>query len=233
MAPGVRRLRASHRSRPAEPSGRRSLRRGWRSVFGLVVGFAVAMKLTGWFLPLPVPGLGGPVSQCRAAFACCSSACSALVGALAISRPGGPTRSLGSPGSSGRISPGADDPDPVQFLRTIYETPRESLPWYNTLRLDRVCDPGRLLGAGRCGVTGRPPGCRREPIGPPHPGALGLPDRPSGPCRTRRGMTACGFSCRPSGSSPSLGRTGGSVPDRPPRPLGQGVDGAAAGWKDS
>ena len=36
----------------------------------------------------------------------------------------------------------------VEFLGTVYNTPRESLPWYNTLRLDRVRHPGRLLDHG-------------------------------------------------------------------------------------
>ena len=39
------------------------------------------------------------------------------------------------------LSRGKTIPIKVQFLGTVYNTPKESLPWYNTLGLDACSSP--------------------------------------------------------------------------------------------
>jgi hypothetical protein len=51
------------------------------------------------------------------------------------------------------LTRGKTIPIPVQFLGTVYETPNESLPWYNTLAWTAMVTPVGFLLLGLVGIT--------------------------------------------------------------------------------
>jgi hypothetical protein len=149
---------------PREPG---SIRWGWTLGFGLVVGCAMANKLTGWFLPLPFL-VWAAFHRSRRAFR------TLLVGLLVASAVvyamvppwwtdplDGVSRFLSS-----NLTRSVTFPLRIQFLHVVYETPRESLPWYNTLVWTVLVTPVGFLGMAGAGFWSAVRGWRREPIGP-------------------------------------------------------------------
>ena len=148
---------------------------GLRWSFG-VCSAAPATKLTGWFLPLPF---------------LVWAALAAAIGALLTILAGRPSlawrralpaqSALVDRADHGRravprsnLTRGETIPIPMLFLGTVYQTPDESLPWYNTLVWTVLVTPvgflllapwpawaGRSIAAGRAvrsagrSVTGR------------------------------------------------------------------------------
>ena len=148
-------------------SPRQSMRWGWVLTFGLVLGCAAATKFTGWFLPLPFL-IWSCLYRSRTGFK------TLLLGGLiamavlfALMPPwwtdpvNGVVRFLES-----NLSRGKTIPIQVQFLGTVYNTPKESLPWYNTLVWTVFVTPvGFLIMAG-IGFWAALRFWRSEPIGP-------------------------------------------------------------------
>jgi hypothetical protein len=135
--------------------------------FGVIAGCAAATKFTGWFLPLPFliwtalyrsgPGFktllfGGVIAT----------------GVLLASIPpwwhdpvGGVVRFLES-----NLSRGKTIPIQVQFLGIVYNTPRESLPWYNTLVWTVLVTPAGFLILAVIGAWAAIKSWRAQPVGP-------------------------------------------------------------------
>ena len=133
----------------ARRSGRKAGFLGWSIVLGLGLGWAATLKLTGWFLVLPLAAWVG-LSRCRAGFV-----------ALALALPIGL-------GLAFALNP-AFWPDPLEgfrrfwvsnttrdqtinietlYLGTVYATPRDSLPWHNTLVLTVATTPALMVFLG-------------------------------------------------------------------------------------
>jgi 4-amino-4-deoxy-L-arabinose transferase-like glycosyltransferase len=108
---------------PRQPG---SIRWGWTVGFGLVLGCALANKLTGWFLPLPFlawTGLYRSRRACRTLLIdllVASAAVYAMVPPWWTDPLDGVSRFLVS-----NLSRSVTFPLRVQFLHTVYETPRE------------------------------------------------------------------------------------------------------------
>jgi 4-amino-4-deoxy-L-arabinose transferase-like glycosyltransferase len=148
---------------PREPE---SLRWGWTLGFGLVVGCALASKLTGWFLPLPFLVWAGLYRSRRASRTLFVGLVVALGAVYAMVPPwwtdpiDGVSRFFAS-----NLTRSATFPLRIQFLHAVYETPRESLPWYNTLVWTLMVTPVGFLAMAVAGLWSAVRGWRREPIG--------------------------------------------------------------------
>ncbi len=116
----------------------------WPSVLalGLVLGFAADTKLTGWFLPLPLLVWALVRRDRKALIALVVAAPIAIATLYAFNPPwwrdpiDGVIRFLRS-----NLTRGETIPIPVLFLGQIYQTPVESLPWYNTLAWTLFASP--------------------------------------------------------------------------------------------
>ena len=102
--------------------------------FGVVAGCALATKLTGRFLPLPfIVWAGWARNRCALQVLMIGLPLACFV--LFLLMPPwwtepvtGVLRFLRS-----NLTRGRTNPIPVQFLGVVYQTPNQSLPWYNTL----------------------------------------------------------------------------------------------------
>jgi hypothetical protein len=126
------------------------IRWGWTVLLGLIAGCAAATKLTGWFLPLPfLPW----VVFYRNGNGLKTLALAVVIGlivllALMPSWWQGPVSGIVRFFESNLSRP-KTILIKVQFLGTTYNTPRESLPWYNTLLWTGLVTPtGFLLFGG-------------------------------------------------------------------------------------
>jgi 4-amino-4-deoxy-L-arabinose transferase-like glycosyltransferase len=112
----------------------RTPRWGWVIIFGVLCGWAADTKLTGWFLPLPFFAWSLLYRDRRGWWTLIVGGFVAVLVLFAFNpcwwaEPvSGIERFLRS-----NLTRGKTIPIPVQFLGKIYDTPRESLPWYNTL----------------------------------------------------------------------------------------------------
>ena len=110
------------------------MRWGWRVGFGVILGCALATKFTGWFLPVPFL-IWSCVYDSRSGFkTLLFGGFIAIAVAITLMPPwwsdpvNGVVRFFNSNLDRGKTIRIA-----VQFLGARYNTPRESLPWYNTL----------------------------------------------------------------------------------------------------
>jgi 4-amino-4-deoxy-L-arabinose transferase-like glycosyltransferase len=147
-------------------SPRQPTRWGWVLTFGLVLGCAAATKFTGWFLPLPFL-VWSCLYRSRAGFK------TLLLGGMiampvlfALMPPwwtdpvSGVIRFLES-----NLSRATTRPIEIQFLGTVYNTPRQSLPWYNTLVWTVFVTPVGFLVMAGIGFLRALRLWRGEPIG--------------------------------------------------------------------
>ena len=151
------------------------------ATFGVMLGCAAATKFTGWFLPLPFL-IWSCLYRSRTGFM------ALLVGGL-----------IGSPCSSysmppwwhdpvngvirfleSNLSRGTTRPIPVEFLGNAYNTPQDSLPWYNTLVWTVFVTPVGFLLFAAIGFGRALRMWRSEPIGALDRGALGFLDASAG-----------------------------------------------------
>jgi hypothetical protein len=128
-------------------------KRGWTILFGILYGGAMGTKLTGWFLPLPVLAWIALYRDRRALRTLIVGGLIALVTVYVITPPWwvapleGPWRFFVS-----NLSRARTVPIRTEFLGRIYETPRESLPWYNTMVWTIFVTPVGFLGLALWGV---------------------------------------------------------------------------------
>ncbi len=128
---------------------RQPVRWGWILTFGLILGCAAATKFTGWFLPLPFL-IWSCLFRSQAGFkTLLAGGLIAMVVLFALMPPwwtdpvNGVLRFLES-----NLSRGKTIRIQVQFLGTVYNTPKESLPWYNTLVWVLFVTPVGILDHG-------------------------------------------------------------------------------------
>jgi hypothetical protein len=121
---------------PEKAQGPKHETRGWLPalVFGVIIGCALATKLTGWFLPLPFLAwsLWCRDRRGRLTFAICLPVAAGILVLLNPPWWTDPTTGIARFLRS-NLTRGETIPIPVQFLGIVYDTPRQSLPWYNTL----------------------------------------------------------------------------------------------------
>jgi len=134
--------------------------------FGLIVGCALATKLTGWFLPLPFLLWAGWTRNRRAAQVLMIGLPLACAVLLLLDPPWwtepitGILRFFQS-----NLTRGRTIPIPVQFLGVIHETPNQSLPWYNTLVWTVLVTPVGFLLLGLAGMIRTVRHRQAEPLG--------------------------------------------------------------------
>jgi hypothetical protein len=122
--------------------------------FGVAVGCALATKLTGWFLPLPFL-LWTLWQRDRAGTRVLLLGLPTAVAVLFLLNPPWWTEPLTGPIRffQSNLTRGQTIPIEVQFLGTIYKTPGEWLPWYNTLVWTAMVTPVGFLALSLCGVV--------------------------------------------------------------------------------
>jgi len=145
----------------------RAIRWSWVLCFGFVLGCALATKLTGWVLLLPFLIWAGLYRDARALKTAFLGLLIAMVVLVAMVPPwwtdpiSGVVRFLKS-----NLTRSQTNPLRVQFLSTVYNTPREWLPWYNTLLWTVLVTPVGFLVMACAGVWSALRSWRSEPIGP-------------------------------------------------------------------
>ena len=176
----------------------RSPRWGWVVLFGVLCGWAADSKLTGWFLPLPFFAWSLLYRSRRGWLTLVVGGLVAVVVLFAFNpcwwaEPvSGVERFLRS-----NLTRGKTIPIPVEFLGRVYDTPRESLPWYNTVAWTVLVTPVGFLVLGGIGAgLGVVEGIRRlllavRPLSPtlPHGGGGG---QKSGPENTSEAASPLG-----------------------------------------
>ncbi len=149
-----------------EGDGARRARLAFTVAFGVILGCAAATKLTGWFLPLPFLAWA-VLYRSRVGFI--TVAAGAVIAAIVLfalqppwwSEPVmGVLRFLES-----NLSRGNTIRIKIQFLGTTYDTPRQSLPWYNTLVWTLFVTPVGFLALGAAGIWAATRNWRQERIG--------------------------------------------------------------------
>jgi hypothetical protein len=134
--------------------------------FGLAVGCALATKLTGWFLPLPFLAWAALFRDRRTWRVLALGLALAIVVMFLLNPPwwtepvAGVYRFLRS-----NLTRGETRPIPVQFLGTVYQTPNESLPWYNTLVWTVMVTPVGFLLLALAGIVRALRQWKTEPTG--------------------------------------------------------------------
>lgn len=122
--------------------------------FGVLLGWGMGTKLTGWLLPIPLIGWTVQRRSRRGAITLTLGGLVALVTVYIVTPPfwldpiGGVQRFLAS-----NLSRAETIPIKTMFLGTVYETPRESLPWYNTLAWTLFVTPVGFLLLAVAGVV--------------------------------------------------------------------------------
>jgi hypothetical protein len=142
------------------------LRWGWSVTFGLIVGCAAATKLTGWFLPVPFLVWAG-LYRSRLAFQTLAIGLAAAAIVLFLIMPpwwGQPINGVVGFFQS-NLNRAESNPVHIQFLHSVYWTPRQSLPWYNTLVWTVMVTPAGFLVMGCLGFIVVLWSWRRERIG--------------------------------------------------------------------
>jgi 4-amino-4-deoxy-L-arabinose transferase-like glycosyltransferase len=138
----------------------------WVVAFGLLAGAAADTKFTGWLLPLPFLAWSVLYRDRRGIVTLFVGGIVALLALYALNPPwwiepvAGVERFLRS-----NLTRGRTIPIPVLFLGRIYETPNQSLPWYNTLVWTLFVVPVGFLAMAVAGVVHALRKFRSEPIG--------------------------------------------------------------------
>jgi Dolichyl-phosphate-mannose-protein mannosyltransferase len=149
------------------PAVGRAARWAWTAVFGLILGCAAATKLTGWFLLLPFLAWAVWARDRRAFVTLLAGLAIGAVVLFTLMPPwwrdpiGGVDRFFQS--NLGRAQ---TRPITVQFFGTIYDTPKDSLPWYNTIAWTVLVTPVGFLAMGMLGVVRALVQRRIERLGP-------------------------------------------------------------------
>jgi 4-amino-4-deoxy-L-arabinose transferase-like glycosyltransferase len=148
-----------------DPS-RRFPRWGWVVAFGVLAGSAADTKLTGWFLPLPLFAWSLLYRDRRGLMTLAFGAIVAALVLYALNPPwwtapiAGVERFVRS-----SLNRGKTIPIPVLFLGRVYNTPNDSLPWYNTLIWTVLVTPVGFLALAVAGLVRAGRRFRAEPVG--------------------------------------------------------------------
>jgi Dolichyl-phosphate-mannose-protein mannosyltransferase len=137
-----------------ETTGRRSPRWGWAACFGILVGAAAGTKLTGWLLPLPFVFWTVFYRERKEVLTLAVGVVVASLTVYAVTPPWwfSPWQGLTEFFHS-NLTRGETTPIPVQFLGTVYLSPRQSLPWYNTLVWTVAASPVGFLAWALAGLV--------------------------------------------------------------------------------
>jgi len=121
--------------------------------FGAILGCAMATKLTGWFLPFPFVAWAVLYRSRRAAWVL-GVGLAVGVAVLFLFNPPWWTEPISGLDRFFRsnLTRGKTRMIPVEFLGTIYNTPVESLPWYNTIVWTVFVTPVGFLLLGAAGI---------------------------------------------------------------------------------
>jgi len=155
------RVLAPHHASPSPRS-----RWCWTLTFGLILGCAAATKLTGWFLPLPFLAWATLYRSRQGFKTLCVGLFIAMLVLWALMPPwwkeplAGVIRFLDS-----NLGRGKSIPIKVQFLGTVYDSPRQSLPWYNTLVWTLFVTPVGFLMMACAGFWGALRNWRNASVG--------------------------------------------------------------------
>jgi 4-amino-4-deoxy-L-arabinose transferase-like glycosyltransferase len=152
---------------PSEPSPPRTAPRWlWAAAFGLLAGAAAATKLTGWFLPLPFVAWTLIYRDRRAALTLVSGGAIAALTLYALTPPwwhnpvAGAERFLHS-----NLTRAETTKIPTLFLGSVILTPKDSLPWYNTLVWTVMVTPVGFLVLALAGAGSILWHAKRQPLG--------------------------------------------------------------------
>jgi len=139
---------------------------GWTLAFGLLLGCALATKLTGWFLPLPFL-VWAALYRSRQGFKTLFFGLLVAFAALyALVPPWWTDPVTGVVWFfESNLTRGKTISIPIQFLNTIYITPKQSLPWYNTLVWTVLVTPVGFLLMASVGYWAALRNWQSEPIG--------------------------------------------------------------------
>ena len=144
----------------------KAARRSWTVLFGLILGCSAASKFTGWFLPMPFLAWAAWRRDRRAFTILLAGVAIGAVILFAQMPPwwtdpiGGVIRFLQS-----NLSRGRTIPIKVEFLGTVYDTPKDSLPWYNTIAWTILVTPVGFLAFGVLGIGAAVSRRRSDPVG--------------------------------------------------------------------
>ncbi len=141
---------------PGENEPRRWPRPLWVAAFGITCGLAAGTKLTGWFLCIPFIGWSLLKFNIKGLITLMAAAPIGVLALFAVVPTWwlqpvlGPLDFLQS-----NLTRHVTTSIPIEFLGTVYNTPRESLPWYNTLAWTAMVTPvlWLLLAAGGMAVV--------------------------------------------------------------------------------
>jgi 4-amino-4-deoxy-L-arabinose transferase-like glycosyltransferase len=139
---------------------------GWTALFGVVLGCAAATKLTGWFLPLPFLAWSLVYRSRRGLLTLLVGLAVGLVVLFALLPPwwSAPITGVFRFWNSNTTRPETINIQ-VQFLGVVYNTPTQSLPWYNTLVWTLLVTPVGFLTFAELGLWACLRNWRSEPVG--------------------------------------------------------------------
>ncbi len=157
-------------TKAVEPSGPRPFRMTprwvWVAVFGMLAAAAAATKLTGWFLPLPFVAWTLFYRDRRAALTLLAGGVIAALTLYALTPPwwnnpvAGAERFL-----LANLTRAQTSRIPTQFLGSVILTPKDSLPWYNTLVWTLFVTPAGFLILALVGAGSIVRHAKSEPLG--------------------------------------------------------------------
>jgi 4-amino-4-deoxy-L-arabinose transferase-like glycosyltransferase len=138
----------------------------WTILFGLFVGCAADTKLTGWFLVVPFGAWAVVYRNRRAAKILLIGGLVGLVVLYVLNPPWwmGPWEGIARFWRS-NLSRAETRPIEVLFLGHVYNTPIDSLPWYNTIVWTVFVTPVGFLILAICGAGRALRRARSEPVG--------------------------------------------------------------------
>lgn len=151
---------------PGEKPRLKYPRWGWAVLFGILVGWALDTKLTGWFLPLPFIGWTAAYRDRKGAITLALGGLVALCTLYAFNPVwwAAPIAGLEQFFRS-NLTRASTVPIQIQFLGRLVLTPRESLPWYNTALWTLFVTPIGFLFLALWGAVRSIARARIEPFG--------------------------------------------------------------------
>jgi hypothetical protein len=138
----------------------------WTICVGVILGCAAATKLTGWFLPVPFL-VWACFHRNRPSLTTLFLGLLIALAVLYVLVPPWWTQPVQGVMRlfKSNLTRSETQPIKVQFLGKIYDSPNDSLPWYNTLVWTILVTPVGFLVLGVAGLWWVLRSARREPVG--------------------------------------------------------------------